>query len=180
MDPIERLTAIEEIKQLKARYFRCMDMKDWDGQVAVFTPDVEVDVSGEMGPGENGVIRGAQEFVTFNRGHIEHVLTVHHGHMPEIEITSDTTATGIWAMEDMLQLARRRPDAHAPRLRPLPRDLREARRRVAHQDDEAHPPPPRRRPSADLPRSDSLCLDGASIVSSRDNESRVRVTRAPR
>ena len=103
MDPIERLTAIEEIKQLKARYFRCMDMKDWDGQVAVFTPDVEVDVSGEMGPGENGVIRGAQEFVTFNRGHIEHVLTVHHGHMPEIEITSDTTATGIWSMEDMLR-----------------------------------------------------------------------------
>ena len=44
MDPIERLTAIEEIKQLKARYFRCMDMKDWDGQVTVFAPDVEVDV----------------------------------------------------------------------------------------------------------------------------------------
>ena len=103
MDPIERLTAIEEIKQLKARYFRCMDMKDWDGQVTVFAPDVEVDVSGEMAPGENGVIRGAQEFVTFNRGHIEHVLTVHHGHMPEIEITSDTTATGIWSMEDMLR-----------------------------------------------------------------------------
>jgi hypothetical protein len=103
VDAVERLTAIEEIKQLKARYFRCMDMKDWDGQVAVFTPDVEVDVSGEMPPGEDGIIRGAQEFVTFNRGHIEDVLTVHHGHMPEIEITSDTTATGTWAMEDMLR-----------------------------------------------------------------------------
>jgi hypothetical protein len=31
------------------------------------------------------------------------VVTVHHGHMPEIEITSDDTATGIWAMEDKLR-----------------------------------------------------------------------------
>ena len=28
---------------------------------------------------------------------------MHHGHMPEIELTSPTTATGIWAMEDMLR-----------------------------------------------------------------------------
>jgi hypothetical protein len=27
---------------------------------------------------------------------------VHHAHTPEIELTSDTTATGVWAMEDML------------------------------------------------------------------------------
>ena len=31
MDTVERLDAIEAIKQLKARYFRCMDTKDWDG-----------------------------------------------------------------------------------------------------------------------------------------------------
>jgi len=31
------------------------------------------------------------------------VITVHHGHMPEIELTSATTATGVWAMEDMLR-----------------------------------------------------------------------------
>ena len=29
MNPIDRLIAIEEIKQLKARYFRCVDTKDW-------------------------------------------------------------------------------------------------------------------------------------------------------
>lgn len=27
-------------------------------------------------------------------------VTVHHGHTPEIELTSATTATGVWAMED--------------------------------------------------------------------------------
>jgi hypothetical protein len=31
------------------------------------------------------------------------VITVHHAHMPEIELTSATTARGIWAMEDMLR-----------------------------------------------------------------------------
>jgi len=37
------------------------------------------------------------------RGFVGDVVTVHHGHMPEIEITSPTTARGIWAMEDMLR-----------------------------------------------------------------------------
>ena len=31
------------------------------------------------------------------------MVTVHHGHMPEIEVTSPTTATGVWAMEDRLR-----------------------------------------------------------------------------
>jgi len=30
-------------------------------------------------------------------------VTVHHGHMPEIELTSETTAKGIWAMQDLLR-----------------------------------------------------------------------------
>ncbi len=30
------------------------------------------------------------------------VTTVHHAHTPEIRLTSDVTATGIWAMEDLL------------------------------------------------------------------------------
>jgi hypothetical protein len=28
------------------------------------------------------------------------VQSVHHGHMPEIDLTSPTTATGVWSMED--------------------------------------------------------------------------------
>ena len=38
---------------------------------------------------------------------LQDVVTVHHGHMPEIELTSPTTARGIWAMEDMLRYAGR-------------------------------------------------------------------------
>jgi hypothetical protein len=90
---------IEAIKQLKARYFRMMDTKDWDGLAAVFTSDVEIDMSGEGA----AVTHGVEDYLPFLRSNIEDVVTVHHGHMPEIELTSPSTASGIWAMEDHLR-----------------------------------------------------------------------------
>ena len=99
---------LEQIRQLKARYFRMMDTKDWDGLAAVFTDDVEIDVTGEGG----GVTHGVAEYMPFLRAAIEDVITVHHGHMPEIEITSPTTAKGIWALEDQLWWTASGPMAH--------------------------------------------------------------------
>ena len=90
---------IEEIKQLKARYFRTMDTKDWGGMREVFTDDVVVDTTSSGG----GVVHGADAFIAFLQDTIGDVVTVHHGHMPEITLTSPSTATGIWAMEDMLR-----------------------------------------------------------------------------
>ena len=90
---------LEAIKQLKARYFRLMDTKDWDGFRQLFTDDVRVDVSGEGG----GVHDGVDAFMTMLEAALADVVTVHHGHTPEIELTSATTATGIWAMEDHLR-----------------------------------------------------------------------------
>lgn len=95
------LDDIEAIKQLKARYFRTMDTKDWTAMRLVFADDVVVDTTDAGG----SVVTGADEFVAFLRNVIGDVVTVHHGHMPEIEITSPTTATGIWAMEDMVRMA---------------------------------------------------------------------------
>ena len=90
---------LEAIRQLKARYFRMMDTKDWAGMRKVFADDVRMEVEDE-----GGVIHeGADDFMVFLTGVLEGVVTTHHGHMPEIEITSPTTATGIWAMEDMLR-----------------------------------------------------------------------------
>lgn len=90
---------VEAIKQLKARYFRTMDTKDWAGMRRVFADDVVMDTSSSGG----GVIAGADEFLAFLEPTLDGVVTVHHGHMPEIEVTSPTTATGIWSMEDMLR-----------------------------------------------------------------------------
>jgi uncharacterized protein (TIGR02246 family) len=89
---------IEAIKQLKARYFRGMDTKQWDLMKEVFADDVVIDTTEDGSP----VIEGRDEFIAFLAPMLAEVVTVHHGHMPEIELTSDTTATGVWAMEDHL------------------------------------------------------------------------------
>jgi len=89
---------LEAIRQLKARYFRTMDTKRWDQMREVFTDDVMVDTTGSGG----GVTTGADELMAFLEATLADVVTVHHGHMPEIELTSPTTATGIWALQDLL------------------------------------------------------------------------------
>jgi ketosteroid isomerase-like protein len=94
---------IEAIKQLKARYFRTMDTKDWRGMRAVFADDVVVDTTASGG----SVIAGADDFMAFLEGTLGDIVTVHQGHMPEITVASGGTASGgtasgIWALEDRL------------------------------------------------------------------------------
>lgn len=90
-----KLIAIEEIRQLKARYFRMLDTKDWEGFAAVFTPDAVLD-SGAW------TITGAGIIADRVSASLEGITTVHHGHTPEITIDSPTTAHAIWAMADEL------------------------------------------------------------------------------
>jgi len=92
---------IEAIKQLKARYCRTMDTKDWAAMRQVFTDDVTMDTTDSGGD----VMTGADDFLVFLVQAIGDVVTVHQCHTPEITLTSATTATGIWAMEDMLRFA---------------------------------------------------------------------------
>jgi len=86
---------VEEIKKLKARYFRGLDSKDWDLYGAVFAPDVTVDLRKAGG----GLYQGRDAFMVYARG-MTIVQSVHQGHMPEIDLTGPTTATGIWSFED--------------------------------------------------------------------------------
>ena len=89
---------LEAIRQLKARYFRTMDTKDWDGMRQVFTDDLAIDTSEAGG----ALVTGADEFMAFLQEVLADAVTVHQGHMPEIELTSATTATGIWALNDIV------------------------------------------------------------------------------
>jgi hypothetical protein len=98
----EELLAIEHIRQLKARYFRCIDTKDWEGFRQVFAPDVVMDISQDV-PG--CILTDREKVVAMVSAGLTGCVSVHHGHCPEIEITSDTTAKGIWAMEDKLRWA---------------------------------------------------------------------------
>ncbi len=98
MTSAARLDDIEAIKQLKARYFRMMDTKDWAGLATVFAADAQIDMTGEGAR----AIQTLDEFLPFLRSSVGAAVTVHHGHMPEIDVTSDDEAAGIWAMEDEL------------------------------------------------------------------------------
>lgn len=89
---------VEAIRQLKARYFRLMDTKDWAAMRGVFTDDVVMDMTGAGGR----LITGGDTFMEGLQEILAGATTVHHGHMPEIELTSDTTATGIWALHDIV------------------------------------------------------------------------------
>jgi uncharacterized protein (TIGR02246 family) len=89
---------LEAIRQLKARYFRTMDTKDWAGMREVFTDDVVLDTSAAGG----SVVSGADEFMSFLQEVLTGAVTVHQGHMPEITLTSPTTAIGIWALNDIV------------------------------------------------------------------------------
>ena len=100
MDQIGKLLAIEAIKTLKARYFRCIDTKDWPGLEALLGTDCVLDIRQDVA---DGVFAGAVNIAAMVRTSLAEVTTVHHGHCPEIAITSETTATGVWAMEDLLR-----------------------------------------------------------------------------
>lgn len=93
------LVEIEAIRQLKARYCRLLDTKDWTAWRALFADDFLSDTS----PAGGKVIQGADEFVAFTRKSLRNQATVHQVHAPEIELTSPTTARGIWALEDVVR-----------------------------------------------------------------------------
>ena len=94
------LDEIEAIKQLKARYFRLMDTKQWEQFGAIFTEDATLAAS----PDPNETFRGRADIVRRVSAALREATTVHHGHMPEIELTGADTARGIWAMYDFVDL----------------------------------------------------------------------------
>jgi SnoaL-like domain len=95
---LHRLADIEAIKQLKARYFRLMDQKRWDEWAQVFSEDAHLVV-----PEGNVDERGRAAVVRSVSQVLEGVRTVHHGHMPEIEIIDRDHARGTWAMFDYVE-----------------------------------------------------------------------------
>jgi SnoaL-like domain len=84
------------ICNVKARYCRCLDTKDWVGYSACFTEDLILDTS----PAGGARLEGRDAAVAYVRSSIsEDTITTHHVHAPEIDIDGDT-ATAVWAMQD--------------------------------------------------------------------------------
>ena len=105
--------AIEDIKRLKARYYRCHGHEGVGRLERRLRAGRHLDTT-EEAP-QLPIVEGRQNIIDFVSGQLDGVTTCHHGHMPEIEITSPTTANGIWAMEDHLWM----PEGHPLGIRHL-------------------------------------------------------------
>jgi hypothetical protein len=100
-DNAATLLTVESIKQLKARYCRYLDTKDWTAWRAIFADDFVSDTAEAGGK----LIVGADDFVAFTRRAIGRPsqATAHQVHAPEIELTSATSARGVWALQDVVR-----------------------------------------------------------------------------
>ena len=112
MTDLEKLLAIKEIRQLRPKYFRVIDAKQFDELEEIFTPDAVFDsreavadpIKGQypgfpvspVSVGREAVVQG------IIAGMPEALQSCHMGHTGEIEILSDTTAKGVIPFSDRL------------------------------------------------------------------------------
>jgi hypothetical protein len=104
MDVLSRLEAIEAIRNLKARYFRCIDCKLWDELPAVFTADMRViTADGRVW------MEGGPNYAASLKYGLESAVSCHQGLTAEIEILDADHARGVWAMQDVIEWKDRHP-----------------------------------------------------------------------
>ncbi len=90
---------LEAIKRLKYKYLRCLDLKLWDELAECFSEDATSAYSGGK-----FAFEGRDAIMDFLRKAMgaDSFLSSHTVHHPEIEFTSETTATGTWALHDVV------------------------------------------------------------------------------
>jgi hypothetical protein len=93
------LIEIEQIKRLKARYFRAIDTKQWDELRDTFTDSAHFETL-------RGDFADPDTFVNTLAELFRDARTMHHGHMPEIVLFGPRHARGIWAMQDLVEWPR--------------------------------------------------------------------------
>jgi hypothetical protein len=88
---------LEAILRLKYAYFRTLDLKQFDQLGQLLTEDATA--AYEDGrtrlEGRSAIVGWLSEALS-SPG----IVTQHNGHHPEIDFTSDTTATGVWYLLD--------------------------------------------------------------------------------
>lgn len=93
------LQDIEAIKRLKYAYLRALDLKQWDELAACLTDDATAAYS----DGKYS-FTGRDQIMRFLRDALGSgsKITVHRVQQPELDITSESTATGTWALDDVV------------------------------------------------------------------------------
>ncbi|MCX7863471.1 MAG: nuclear transport factor 2 family protein [Novosphingobium sp.] len=91
---LQQMLDYKDIIELKHRFGRLADAKDWEGFRKVFAADATFD----LGMGE--IIQGADAYVNAVRDMLEGAVSLHRFLMPEITFASATEASGIWMLND--------------------------------------------------------------------------------
>jgi len=97
---LQQLSDLEDIRTVKHRYFRSIDTADLETLSSILAEDVTIDY---RGGNYRVTLQGRENMVEFiaNSFHSGFVA-MHHGHMPEITLTGEDTAEGIWYLEDIV------------------------------------------------------------------------------
>jgi hypothetical protein len=97
----EQLVELELVKRLKYRYIRCLDLKLFDEIGECFIPEATASYGGGAYTcvGRDAIV----QFLRTSMGSTT-MLTSHKVHHPEIELTGPDTATGVWALDDVVLL----------------------------------------------------------------------------
>lgn len=99
----------EEIRNLKADYFRHLDAKNWPGLRSLFHADATFG-------GFPFDTEDADDFVHSVSGFLHDVDSVHQGFMPRLAAISDGAIRGVWSMHDYLLWPRDSRDYRGARI----------------------------------------------------------------
>lgn len=95
------LVALEEIRRLKYRYLRCVDLKLWDEFGAVFVEGAVAEYDTPV-LGETLRLEGREAIVGYMRENLgAGKISAHTAGCPEIEVDGDR-ATGVWSLDDTI------------------------------------------------------------------------------
>ena len=104
----QQLTDLEDIRQLKSRYFRLMDTQQWVLWTDCFTSDISAVYEGCPRPSKdlplNITCEGRDALISGVSILMEGAKSMHQGFMPEIELLDANNAKAIWAMFDYVRL----------------------------------------------------------------------------
>lgn len=92
-----RVQARAALSELKARYCRTLDCKQWQAYAGVFAPDG----CSQFGPDpEEGSVTGREAIIELMEKQLKKASTVHHVHPAEFRFHDNGEVTALWPMDD--------------------------------------------------------------------------------
>lgn len=95
------LVTLEEIRRLKYRYLRCVDLKLWDEFADVFVEDAVAEYDTPV-LGKTLRLEGRDAIIDYMRANLgPEKISAHTAGCPEIDVDGDR-ATGTWSLDDTI------------------------------------------------------------------------------